>query len=147
MEMAIAALIVLIAGVATAVEAPTNALLQQNVSSFAFAAFLTMVVGAIGSGLMVLLIRPQLQPSWPTTTPWYAFIGGLYAAAIVAMGAYATPKLGAGPTMVMTIIAQVGAGLALDHFGALGLEKHEVSWLRIGGLLVAVVGGVMVSLG
>jgi bacterial/archaeal transporter family-2 protein len=146
-EMVVAALIVLIAGVATAVEAPTNALLLQNVNSFAFTAFLTMAVGALGAGLVVLLVRPQLQPAWPTTTPWYAFIGGLYAAAIVAMGAYATPKLGAGPTMVFTIIAQVGAGLALDHFGALGLEKHEISWLRVAGLLVAVVGGVLVAMG
>jgi bacterial/archaeal transporter family-2 protein len=147
MEMAIAALIVLVAGVATAVEAPTNALLSDNVSSLVFTAFLTMVVGAIGAGVVLLFVRPQLQPSWPTTTPWYAFVGGLYAAAIVAMGAYATPKLGAGPTMVFTIIAQVGMGLALDHFGALGLEKHEISWLRIAGLLVAVGGGVLVAMG
>lgn len=147
MEMAVAALLVLFAGLLTAVEAPTNALLNQNVSSIAFASFVTMSVGALAAGLVTLVIRPHLQPSWPTTTPWYAFVGGLYGAVIVAIGAYATPKLGAGPTMVVTIIAQVGTGLALDHFGALGLEKHEISWLRVAGLLVAVVGGIMVSLG
>ena len=147
MEMVIAALIVLIAGVATAVEAPTNALLNQNVSSLAFTAFVTMAIGALGAGLVVLLVRPQLQPSWPTTTPWYAFVGGLYAAAIVAMGAYATPKLGAGPTMVLTVTAQVITGVMLDHIGALGLEKHPVSWLRIIGCLVAMGGAALVSFG
>ena len=147
MEMAIAALVVLIAGVATAVEAPTNALLNQNVSSLVFTAFVTMAVGALGAGLVLLMVRPQLQPSWATTTPWYALTGGLYAAAIVAMGAYATPKLGAGPTMVMTVTAQVVTGIVLDHMGALGLEKHPVSWLRIAGCLVAVVGAVLVSMG
>ena len=147
MEMAIAALVVLIAGVATAVEAPTNALLNQNVSSLVFTAFVTMAVGALGAGLVLLMVRPQLQPSWATTTPWYALTGGLYAAAIVAMGAYATPKLGAGPTMVMTVTAQVVTGIVLDHMGALGLEKHPVSWLRVAGCLVAVVGAVLVSMG
>ena len=147
MEMAIAALVVLIAGVATAVEAPTNALLNQNVSSLVFTAFVTMAVGALGAGLVLLMVRPQLQPSWATTTPWYALTGGLYAAAIVAMGAYATPKLGAGPTMVMTVTAQVVTGIVLDHMGALGLEKHPASWLRIAGCLVAVVGAVLVSMG
>jgi bacterial/archaeal transporter family-2 protein len=146
-EMAIAALVVLVAGVFTAVEAPTNALLHTNVQSFAFTAFVTMAVGAVAAGVITLIARPQLQPAWLTTTPWYAFTGGLYAAAIVAMGAYATPKLGAGPTMVFTIIAQVGAGLLLDNFGALGLEKHPLSLLRIAGLLVAVVGGVLVAMG
>ena len=145
--MVIAALVVILAGVATAVEAPTNALLRQNVSSFAFTAFLTMAIGAVAAGIVTLIARPQIQPAWATTTPWIAFTGGLYAAALVAMGAYATPKLGAGLTMVVTIIAQVGAGFVLDNFGALGLEKHEISWLRIGGLLVAIVGGVMISLG
>ena len=137
----------LVAGVATAVEAPTNALLHQNLSSFAFTAFVTMAIGALGAGLVVLLLRPQVQPAWATTTPWYAFVGGLYAAAIVAMGAYATPKLGAGPTMVMTVTAQAITGVILLCFAALGLEKHPVSWLRIAGCLVAVVGAVLISLG
>ena len=147
MEMVIAAAIVLVAGIATAVEAPTNALLRENVSSFTFAAFVTMLVGALGAGVVLLFTRPQVQPAWLTTTPWYAFTGGLYAAALVAMGAYATPKLGAGVTMMLTVTAQVGAGIVLDQLGALGLEKHPVSWLRIGGLLVAVVGALMVSFG
>ena len=63
------------------------------------------------------------------------------------MPPYATPKLGAGPTMVMTVTAQVVTGIVLDHMGALGLEKHPVSWLRIAGCLVAVVGAVLVSMG
>ena len=147
MGMAIAAFMILIAGVATAVEAPTNALLKQNVSSLAFTTFVTMAVGAMGAGLVVLIVRPQLQPSWVSTTPWYTFVGGLYGAAIVAISAYATPKLGAGPAMVMVVTAQVVTGVTLDHLGALGLEKHPVSWLRIVGCLVAVGGAVLVSLG
>ena len=142
-----AALIVLLAGVGTAVEAPTNALLRENVSSFAFTAFLTMAIGAVAAGVITLIARPQLQPAWATTTPWIAFTGGLYAAALVAMGAYATPKLGAGPTMVMTVTAQAITGVTLDHFGALGLEKHEISWLRVAGCAVAILGAVLIRLG
>ena len=147
MGMAIAVLFVLIAGTATAVEAPTKRPPQPKRLFTRFTAFLTMAVGALGAGLVVLLVRPQVQPGWVTTTPWYAFIGGLYAAAIVAVGAYSTPKLGAGPTMVLTVTSQVVTGVLLDNIGALGLEKHPVSWLRIVGCLVAMGGAVLVSLG
>ena len=147
MEMVFAGLVVLLAGIATAVEAPTNALLRLNVSSFAFTAFVTMAIGALGAGIVVLVVRPSLQAGWATTTPWYAFVGGLYAAAIVAMGAYATPKLGAGTTMVLTVTAQVVTGIVLDQMGVLGLEKHEISWLRVIGCVVAIVGALLVSLG
>lgn len=147
MEMIVAAAVVLLAGVFTAVEAPTNALLRQNVSSFSLTAFVTMAVGALGAGLVMLMVRPHPQAAWATTTPWYAFTGGLYAAALVAMGAYATPKLGAGPTMVITVTAQAITGVALDHIGALGLEKHPVSALRIAGCLVAIGGAALISLG
>ncbi len=147
MDMVVAVLLVLVAGVATAVEAPTNALMVKNVASVSFTTFVVMGLGALVAGVSFLILRPQLQPNWATTTPWYAFVGGLYGVAIVAATAWATPKLGAGAALVILVAAQVLVGVGLDHFAALGLEKHPASWLRLAGCLVVIGGALMVSLG
>ena len=145
--MAIALLLVLLAGVATAVEAPTNALLTRNVASVLFMSFIVAAIGAVLTGVALLVMRPQLQPMWATTTPWYAFLGGVYGTVVIASTAWATPKLGAGTALVVLVAAQVVVGVLLDNAAALGLEPHPLSWLRIAGCAVAIGGALMVSLG
>ena len=147
MQMVIAFLVVLAAGVTVAVEAPTNALLTRNVSSVLFTTFCVGFIGTALTGVALLALRPQLQPAWATTTPWYAFMGGVYGVVVVAATAWATPKLGAGTALVVLVAAQVIVGVALDNFAVLGLEPHPVSWLRIAGCAVAIGGALMVSLG
>ena len=147
MQVLIAVFLVVLAGISEALEAPTNALLVQNSNSVAFSTFVATTVGAIIMGVWLLVMRPQLQPAWPTTTPWYVFLGGFYGVIILAATAYATPKTGAGVTLVVLVITQVVMGVGLDHFGALGLEKHPANWLRIAGCVVAIGGALMVSLG
>ena len=61
--------------------------------------------------------------------------------------AWATPKLGAGTTLVVIVASQVALGVALDHFGLLGLKVHAASWLRVTGVAVVAVGALLVSLG
>jgi len=140
-------LLILLAGITTAVEAPTNALLMRNTNSALFTAFVVGGLGAVLAGIALLVMRPQLQPAWATTTPWYAFMGGLYGVVIAAATALATPKLGAGTALVTLVSAQVVVGVLLDHIAALGLEPHPASWVRILGCLVSIAGALLVSLG
>ena len=140
-------LAVLLVGLGIAIETPTNALLMKTTSSMLWASFISFLLGSAVLGLALIVTRARLQAGWIGQTPWYGFIGGLYGAAVVAASAWATPKLGAGTTLVVIVAAQVALGVVLDQLGALGLEHHPLGWLRIAGVLVVTAGAVMVSLG
>lgn len=65
--------------------------------------------------------------------------------ATIALAAWATPKLGAGPALVAALLAQTALGLALDHYGVLGLERSPVTWLKVTGLVVMLGGAGLIA--
>ena len=140
-------LAVILGGLGIAIETPTNALLMKTTTSMLWASFISFLVGAAVLGLALMVTRAKLPAGWVGQTPWYGFIGGLYGAGVVTASSWATPKLGAGTTLVVIVAAQVALAVVLDQLGALGLEHHPLGWLRIAGVLVVSAGAVMVSLG
>ena len=147
MQIVFALLAVLATGVGIAVETPTNALLARSSGSVLWASLISFLAGTAALVVALALVRPRLTEGWVAAAPWYAWIGGLYGAGVVALSAYATPKLGAGTTLVVIIASQTALGVALDHFGVLGLEAHPAGWLRVAGVAAVVAGAVMVARG
>ncbi len=147
MQIALALLAVLLTGVGIAIETPTNALLSKSAGSVLWASLVSFLVGAVVLAGAVAALRPKLPEGWAAATPWYAWVGGCYGAAVVALSAWATPKLGAGTTLVVIIASQTALGVVLDHFGALGLQAHPAGWLRAAGVAVVAAGAVMVARG
>ena len=140
-------LAVVLVGLGIAVETPTNALLMKATGSMLWASFISFAVGTGVLALALLATRARLPAGWLGATPWYGFIGGLYGAVVVAASAWATPRLGAGTTLVVIVAAQVALGVMLDQWGVLGLNPHPLGWLRVGGVLVVTAGAVMITLG
>ena len=138
---------VVLVGAGIAIETPTNALLGKTSGSALWASLISFVVGTAVLGVAALLARPRLPQGWIAATPWYAWVGGVYGAALVLASAWATPKLGAGTTLVVIVASQVALGVALDQFGVLGLAQHPASWLRLCGIAVVAVGAVLVAVG
>lgn len=147
MQFALALLAVLLTGVGVAIETPTNALLTKSAGSVLWAALISFLVGAAVLAATLAATRPKLPDGWVAATPWYAWVGGVYGAGVVALSAWATPKLGAGTTLVVIVAAQCALGVVLDHFGVLGLEPHPAGGLRIAGVAVVVVGAALIARG
>ena len=147
MQIVLALLAVLLTGVGVAIETPTNALLTKSTGSVLWASLISFLVGAAVLALALLVLRPRLPAGWAAATPGYAWVGGLYGAAVVALSAWATPRLGAGTTLVVIIAAQVALGVLLDHLGVLGLTPHPAGWLRMAGVAVVAGGAVMIARG
>ena len=147
LQLVIPFIAVVLVGVGIAIETPTNALLGKTSGSVLWASLISFVVGTIVLSLAALLVRPRLPPGWAAATPWYAWVGGVYGAALVLISAWATPKLGAGTTLVIIVASQVALGVALDHFGLLGLAQHSASWLRLCGIGVVAAGALLIALG
>ena len=147
MQMLFPFLAVILVGLGIAIETPTNALLMKTTSSMLWASFISFLVGSAVLAVALVVTRARLQAGWISQTPWYGFIGGLYGAGVVAASAWATPKLGAGTTLVVIVAAQVALGVVLDQLGVLGLAHHPLSWLRIAGVAVVTAGAVLITLG
>ena len=88
-----AAAAMLVGGAFLALQAPTNALLVRPLGSPVNAALVSFLVGSVG--LAVAAIALQARPDFAAARalPWYAWLGGLYGAVLVAALAYAAPRI------------------------------------------------------
>ncbi|MGI4947833.1 MAG: DMT family transporter [Janthinobacterium lividum] len=136
---------ILFAGLLTAFEGATNGWVTKTAGSLCFA----MVLAFATSALLLLCAAPFVpwRPHWGElrALPWYAWTGGVYVVVTITIAAWATPKLGAGPALVAALLAQTALGLALDHYGVLGLDRSPMTWMKAGGLVVMLAGAGMIA--
>lgn len=137
----------LVSGVFSAMQPPTNAMLLRASGSPLNAAFVSFAVGtaALAAVCLVLRARPDLEAA--ASAPWYAWMGGLYGAVFVASAAFATPRIGVASTLTLLIAGQAVAALAIDHWGAFGVLRHPVNPLRLAGMALVVSGVLLVRRG
>jgi len=146
LQLAAPFVIAILVGAGVALETPTNALLAKSSGSFLWASLFSFLVGAVVLIAALAVRRPALALGW-SGAPWYAWVGGVYGALLVVGSAWATPKLGAGTTLVVIVASQVVLGVVLDHFSLLGLAHHPVSGLRLAGVMIVALGAVLIARG
>jgi transporter family-2 protein len=137
----VAAAVMLAGGAFLALQAPTNAMLARGVGSPVNAALVSFVVGSIGLAVVAAALQARPEAAAVRTLPWWAWIGGLYGAVLVAGTAYAAPRIGVTSALTLVVGGQFVMAVALDHFGAMGLEARPAGLVRIAGL-VLIAGGV-----
>lgn len=138
------AILVLFAGAMTAAQPPTNALLARASGSAVFAALLSFAVGTAALLALVIVSQPRLSLAPLREMPWYAWAGGFYGAFFVAVGAYAAPRLGIASLITVAVAGQMIAALAIDHYGAFGLDRAPISPGRLLGVALVIAGVVLV---
>jgi bacterial/archaeal transporter family-2 protein len=74
---------VVLAGGATALQAPTNAKLAAAVGSPVNAALVSFAVGTAALALVAAVLQTRPDMAAVKGLPWYAWIGGLYGAVFV----------------------------------------------------------------
>lgn len=135
-------LAVVLAGGATALQAPTNARLATAVGSPVNAAFVSFAVGTAALGLLALALQTRPDMAATKALPWWAWVGGLYGCVFVVAAAWGVPKLGVALTITLMVAGQLLLGLVLDHFGAFGAPRQPVNLGKIAGVAL-VIGGVL----
>lgn len=141
---ALAILAVVLAGGATALQAPTNARLMTAVGSPVNAAFVSFAVGTAVLGLMALMFQTRPDLAAAKGLPWYAWIGGVYGVIFVIAATWAVPRMGVATTIILMVAGQLIVSLVLDHFGTFGVPRQPISWSRVGGVAL-VIGGVLLA--
>jgi transporter family-2 protein len=130
------------AGVLGAVQATVNGRLGTVMGSPLAAALVSFAVGF--AGLVIINLLARNRPQLSGRAPWWSFLGGLIGAGFVFSIAYVTPILGTSLAISATLLGQVSAGLALDHFGAFGYPRRHLSRRRLLGAALVLVGVALV---
>lgn len=126
-----ALMVVVIAGIALATQAPINGALGRSLGSPIAAAAVSFGVG------LVILIGLTLMISGPQTfaklgvTPGWQLLGGLLGAFYVSAVLWGVSTLGVLSTMAALILGQMGAALLLDGNGLFGLPVQALTPQRI----------------
>jgi transporter family-2 protein len=140
--MLLSMIAVVLAGGATALQAPTNAKMMTAVGSPVNAAFVSFAVGTAALGILAVILQTKPDMVAARNLPWYAWVGGLYGAVFVVAAAWGVPRLGVALTITLMVAGQLLIGLILDQVGAFGAPQHPISLGRLAGVAL-VIGGVL----
>lgn len=109
----------------------------------------TWVIHCVGmiAAILVCVYRRQFQ--WVPrlkTVPWFLLLGGVYGVIMVWIGNIVIPQLGMAISSGIFITVNLISSCVIDHWGWLGMPQTTISWRRLGGVMVAVVGVVLIYL-
>lgn len=143
----LAAVIILVSGVLTAMQAPTNAKLAAAAGSPINAALISFAVGALALVAVTLALRARPDLAALKALPWYAWLGGLYGAVFVAAAAYAAPRIGVASTLTLLIAGQLIAAVVIDQIGGFGVPVRPLSAAKLFGVGLVIAGVLLVRRG
>lgn len=135
----LAALLITVAGVCIAVQAPINTALGRQAASPLVAAAISFGVGFVLLTSLSLIVgqgRGFLRASG--AEPWM-WVGGILGAFYVWAMVWSLPRLGALTALCALALGQILAAILLDRAGAFGLPVREISIPRV--LAALMVGG------
>ena len=137
--------IALLAGAAIAVQVGVNNGLKAKLDQPLVAAITSFATGT----LVLMLAWFASRSDWPSATqwragPWWAWLGGSLGSVYLLLTISFSPRLGAAGWLGVVVTGQILTSILLDHFGLLGFEQHSLSWPRVGGVLLLLVGAAVV---
>tara|TARA_R110002050_G_scaffold46605_1_gene109567 strand:+ start:2580 stop:3077 length:498 start_codon:yes stop_codon:yes gene_type:complete len=108
--------------------------------SFTVGAFSLGTYSMLRGGLLASLAAIPSQPLW-------SLAGGLIGACALFSYVILAPKIGFSVLLGLAIVGQLLSSQMIDHFGLLGAIKRPVSVMKLGGMLIMLVGLVIMLFG
>lgn len=136
----------LTAGAVLPIQGAINALLHQDLQAPLVVGMISFFVATCAMALVLIcsaapVKRPETTEGWSLpTVPWWSWLGGFAGAYYVLIVFMAMPVIGTAATVGLTIIGQQSISLLVDRYGLLRLPQRPISPLRIGGVLLLVIG-------
>lgn len=136
----IALIVAAISGSAMTFQGCINSELGEKTGPFVMALIVQFV------GLLTALALFLVTASWRhwgalSKVAWYSILGGgIIGVAIIIGVAYTIPKTGAALGISAILIAQLLTALMCDHFGLFTTTKTPLTWMRLVGTALMIVG-------
>ena len=128
----------LIAGASIAVQNALAAIISGRLGILE-SVLIVSIGAALVSALLLIPTAGGNLAAWRTVPP-YALTAGLLGVVLLGAIVYAVPRLGMTSTVALVIAAQLAVGMLLDHFGALELTVRPLTYQRLGGIGVLLLG-------
>jgi transporter family-2 protein len=136
----------LLLGALLPVQVGINARLRGAVGHPALAATLSFVVGALALAALAAAAGALRLPTGAAArVPWWGWTGGLLGAGYIHGTSVRAPRLGAAALTAAVIAGQLGAALAIDHFGAIGFARQPLTPARVLGAALLAAGVLLVQ--
>lgn len=135
-----------VAGALLPVQGAVNAQLAVGLGHPISASLVSALVTTVGLLVVLAILRPPI-PSVARLAeiPWWLILaGGLAGTYALFMFVLSAPILGAGVMIAALLVGQLVAGVALDHYGAFGLQQHDFGPGRAIGIALLAAGAIMV---
>ena len=130
----------LLAGAFFPIQATINARLRTYAKTPLTASFIAFSVGSIILFIALLIFDMKFYQRIDFSYPASIFLGGAASGLIFNVANIVLfAKIGATITTLVTITGQMTMGTLLDHFGILNLPIHEVSILRLVGVILMII--------
>jgi transporter family-2 protein len=123
-----------------------NAYIARTTQNGLFAVFANFAVGVALLAVLMLGYRER----WPAPAaiealPWWTWTAGVLGTVFVTTAMFLVPRIGAGPSFTVIVAGQLCASLIVDHHAVLGVAQHPVSFLRVAGIALILLGVVVIQ--
>jgi transporter family-2 protein len=149
MTLLLPALAAFVVGCIVALQPGINSQLAQRIGNPVHAAVLSFSAG-VTLLATISLIWTRSLPSPKAVLqlpPWLWLGGGTVGALFVTTALLAAPKLGATFWIALIVAGQLLSSLLLDHYGLLGFKQSSISWPKVGGALLLMLGVLLIAKG
>ncbi|HLE99304.1 MAG TPA: DMT family transporter [Gaiellaceae bacterium] len=138
-----AAVLAFAAGLGGAVQIAVQGRLGDRVGSLEAVATAAVIGGAIAIAALIVARRSLGGIGEAVAGPKWQLLGGVMSVFIVLAITVAGPRIGVVATTAFLIAAQFGLASVIDRYGWFGVERVPVSWPRVLGVVLLVVGAAL----
>jgi len=140
---AFAAVLAFAAGLGGAVQIAVQGRLGDRVGTIEAVATAAAIACVIAVGALLVARRSLAGVGDAVGGPKWQLLGGVMSVFIVLAITVAGPRIGVVSTTAFLIAAQFGLAALIDRYGWLGVEPVTVTWARVLGILLLVVGAAL----
>ncbi len=134
----------LIAGFCACFQGTMNGHWQSRIGVHSTILINGFVVAILTTLFFVTANQTPIEKIASEIRPW-VLLNGVCGATIITIAALTFPRIGAAPVIVLMVAGQLITAIILDHFGVLNLPRHPLSFLRVAGIAVVIIGVIMTT--
>ena len=135
------AALALAVGALIPIQAATNAAMSKALGGISYASLILFGVSLVVVSAWILVTQAT-PPSAAALreAPLYGWLGGFIVASYVLSITFLAPRLGVGNAICFIVTGQIFAAVLIDHFGLFGAPVQPLSWPRVAGIALMIVG-------